>query len=187
MNSSSGAPGENGAGRITQQNSPPPRHTSLQQSRQQYQGQSQAGSLQGQQRWLRIEKRRGHKQNRRGKQCHRMAAKGHVDQQQTGNQGYQAYLYRQNVPEAELDSAGLSREPSPQQMTKSRIEALVAENPESLGAKALLAEYYLQVGNLEQAGTIADEILHKQPNHGQGNYLMGKVLQQQLEAPKDEK
>ncbi len=99
--------------------------------------------------------------------------------EQTGNQGYQAYLYRQNVPEAELDSAGLSREHSPQQMTKSRLEALVAENPESLGAKALLAEYYLQVGNLEQAGAIADEILQEQSGHGQGNYLMGRVLQQQ--------
>jgi len=99
--------------------------------------------------------------------------------EQTGNQGYQAYLYRQTVPDAELDSAGLSREPSPQQMTKSRIETLVAENPESLGAKALLAEYYLQVGDLEQAGAIADEILKKQPSHGQGNYLMGRVLQQQ--------
>jgi len=99
--------------------------------------------------------------------------------EQTGNQGYQEYLYRQNVPEAELDSAGLSREHNPQQMTKSRIEALVAENPESLEARGLLAEYYLQVGNLEQAGAIADEILKKQPNHGQGNYLMGRVLQQQ--------
>ncbi len=99
--------------------------------------------------------------------------------EQTGNQGYQAYLYRQNVPEAELDSAGLSREPSAQQMTKSRLEALVAENPESLAARALLAEYYLQVGNLEQAGAIADEILQKQSGHGQGNYLMGRVLQQQ--------
>ena len=99
--------------------------------------------------------------------------------EQTGNQGYQAYLYRQNVPEPELDSAGLSREPSPQQMTKSRLEALVAENPESLEARGLLAEYYLQVGNLEQAGAIADEILQEQPNHGQGNYLMGRVLQEQ--------
>jgi len=99
--------------------------------------------------------------------------------EQTGNQGYQAYLYRLNVPEAELASAGLSPKLSPEQMTKSRIEALIAKNPESLDAKGLLAEYYLQVGNLEQAGVIADEILKKQPGHGQGNYLMGRVLQQQ--------
>ncbi len=99
--------------------------------------------------------------------------------EQTGNQGYQAYLYRLNVPEAELDSAELSPELSPEQMTKSRIEALIAKSPESLEARALLAEYYLQVGNLEQTTAIVNDILKKQPGHGQGNYLMGRVLQQQ--------
>jgi len=98
---------------------------------------------------------------------------------QTSNQGYQTYLYRQNASEPEVDSAGLSRQLSLQQMTKSRIEALIAKNPDSLDAKALLAEYYLQANNLEQAEAIADEILQKQPGHGQGNYLMGRVLQQQ--------
>ncbi len=99
--------------------------------------------------------------------------------EQIANQGYQAYLYRQNVPEGELDSAGLSQQLSPEQMTKSRIEALIAKHPDSLDAKGLLAEYYLQVNNLEQAEAIADEILKQQPDHGQGNYLMGRVLQQQ--------
>ncbi len=99
--------------------------------------------------------------------------------EQIGNEGYQAYLYRQNVPETELDSAGLSGELSPQQMTKRRIEALVAENPESLEARGLLAEYYLQVGNLEKAEEAAREILQEQSDHGQGNYLLGRVFQQQ--------
>ncbi len=99
--------------------------------------------------------------------------------QQTSNRGYQEYLQHQNIPETELASAGLSQKPSLQQITKSRIEALIAEHPESLEAKGLLAEYYLQTGNLEKAQAIANEILKKQPEHGEGNYITGRVLQQQ--------
>ncbi len=99
--------------------------------------------------------------------------------QQTGNNAYEEFLRRQPRRHATAGPAGLVREYSEEQVTKQRIEALLAENPDSLPAKALLAEFYLQSGESERAEPVLREILAAQPKHAEANYLMARVRQEQ--------
>lgn len=96
--------------------------------------------------------------------------------QKTGNAAYRQYLYSQYA--AQSNRAGLASECSAEQITKERITQLIEANPDSLEAKALLAEFQLQTGETDKAEKTLQQILHKQPQQAQANYLMGRLSQQ---------